>query len=68
MNQQQRIDWRAVNEVVYVTLPTCPSCGATEHVIVRSEANGDGSTTRKAICQWCRSPFKICVELPESED
>jgi hypothetical protein len=51
--------------LVFITAAACPACGAGKPLIVRSEANGDGSTTRKAICRRCSERFKIVVELPE---
>ncbi len=59
-----RIDWSTV-EVVFVTRPQCPHCHALEYVTTKSEPNGDGTVTRKAICRTCSQPFKISVELPE---
>jgi predicted nucleic acid-binding Zn-ribbon protein len=58
------IDWPHA-PCVHITLPTCPSCGSRSYSTVRSEANGDGSTTRKAICRTCDTAFKIVCELPE---
>lgn len=51
--------------VVFVMAPACPACAALRPIIIRSEANGDGSTTRKAVCRRCSERFKIVVELPE---
>lgn len=50
---------------IFIEAPACPACQALRPIIVRSEANGDGSTTRKAICRRCSERFKIVVELPE---
>jgi hypothetical protein len=55
-------------EVPPVTIyrAACPRCWADEYHVVRSEANGDGSVTRKAVCDRCHRRFKIIVEpLPE---
>ena len=60
----ERIDWHDL-PIVFVTLPTCPACGSARYIGTRSEANGDGSTTIKAVCRACSQPFKICRELPE---
>jgi hypothetical protein len=57
-------EWADVPAIV-VYAPACPSCRALRPIIVRSEANGDGSTTRKAICRRCSERFKIIVELPD---
>jgi len=62
--KRDRIDWQDV-PIVFVTLPTCAACGSPDYERVRSEGNGDGSVTRKAICRACGEPYKICVELPE---
>ncbi len=62
--RHERIRWRDA-PFVFVTLPACPSCGATDHRITRTEAGGDGSVMRKAICEQCDSPFKLVIELPE---
>lgn len=51
--------------IVFVVAPACPLCRAPRPIVVRSEQNGDGSVTRKAICRQCSTRFKICVELPE---
>lgn len=52
--------------LVVIHKPACPSCWCDQFSLVRSEANGDGSTTRKAICGRCHKKFKIVVEpLPE---
>lgn len=51
---------------VVIVAPACPYCSARRPVIVRSEANGDGTTTRKAVCRRCSRKFKIVVELPDS--
>jgi len=52
--------------LTFVVAPHCPRCLALRPVIVRSEANGDGSVTRKAVCRRCSKKFKIVVELPDS--
>ena len=64
-DRTKRVDWSAV-PIVFVTLPTCRHCGSPDYTTSRSEASDDGSTTRKAICDRCSRPFKICCELPES--
>lgn len=53
--------------MVFIPLPACPLCGAYRPIIVRSEAGGDGSTTRKAICRRCSRRFKIVVEPPKPD-
>lgn len=49
---------------VFVTAPACTSCGSTDLLTIRSEANGDGSVTRKTVCRVCSTRFKVVVELP----
>ena len=61
--KRERIDWRDVPRV-YVTAPSCAACGCLDYDTNKSSANGDGSTTRKALCRACGSPFKIVTELP----
>ncbi len=39
----------------------CPFCGCESHKLDRSDPNGDGTRTRKAICDACRKRFKIVV-------
>ena len=56
-------EWADV-PMVFVVAPACPACRALRPIIVRSEANGDGTTTRKAICRRCSTRFKIIVEVP----
>jgi hypothetical protein len=51
---------------VFVHAPACPSCGSLDLLTIRSEQNGDGSTTRKTICRRCSKKFKVVVELPDS--
>jgi hypothetical protein len=60
--------WQDAPEVV-VHAPACPRCWSPDYTLVRSEANGDGSTTRKATCSRCHRRFKIIVEpLPEIDN
>jgi hypothetical protein len=60
----KRIDWAAC-PFVTVDAVTCAHCGSPDYISVRSMSNGDGSRTRLAICQSCKEPYKICVEIPE---
>jgi hypothetical protein len=57
--------WEDVPLVV-IHRPACPSCGCWAHILHRSCQNGDGTTTRLAICKRCSGRFKILVELPIS--
>ena len=50
---------------VFVTLPSCPQCGSTNLVRVRTEANGDGSATRRMRCACCPCRFFLVSEIPE---
>jgi hypothetical protein len=53
--------------IVFITRPVCPRCrSARSPIIVRSEHNGDGSTTRKCVCAFCSRRYKVVVELPGS--
>jgi hypothetical protein len=61
--EPSRIHWADV-PTVFIVLPACVHCGGTDYQTIRSEPNGDGSTTRKAVCRVCSHPFKICAELP----
>jgi hypothetical protein len=53
--------------LVFVVRQRCPHCRSTlRPIIVRSEQNGDGSTTRKSVCRACSGRFKLVVEtLPD---
>ena len=64
----ERIKWADVPIVYIPPRPTvhCPGCRHHRHTFVRSEATGDGTVTRKMICNRCSEPFKIGIdpELP----
>ena len=64
--RRHRIDWAAVTSTVFVTVPHCPECRSLDIERIRSEANGDGSLTRKTMCRSCGHVFKLVVELPFS--
>jgi hypothetical protein len=49
---------------IFLVAPACPHCRAPRPIIVRSEAGGDGSITRKCVCRRCSAKFKIVLELP----
>lgn len=51
---------------VHVTAGHCPHCHCLKYVRVRSEANGDGTVTRKCVCERCSRRFKLVIELPET--
>lgn len=51
--------------IVFITIAVCPGCGSTQHKLFRTEQNGDGTVTRKAVCTDCGARFKIIPELPE---
>jgi hypothetical protein len=61
----QPVAW-ADAPMVFVVIPTCPSCGSTRYSRVRTENGGDGSATKKVICNECSGAYKIVLELPES--
>lgn len=42
--------------------PPCPFCDSADRIRVRSEANGDGSTTQKCICRKCEQRYRVCYE------
>lgn len=68
MNEQatRRIDWSAVPLVfIPVVRPTCPHCGSQRLTIVRSEKGGDGSVSRKCVCNRCSKPLLVVVEPTE---
>lgn len=53
--------------LVFVQKPTCPLCGSVDYQRIRTEDNGDGSTTKKVKCRSCDARFKIVYELlPET--
>ncbi|MCE9556759.1 MAG: hypothetical protein K8T91_25710 [Planctomycetes bacterium] len=62
MNTTNPTRWEQA-PIVEISRPRCPACGTAEPPeYVRSEGNGDGSTTRKAICRSCQLRFKVVVE------
>lgn len=61
----RRTDWSKA-PVVSVTVPTCPSCGSRQYHRTRTDANGDGSATRKVICREYSVLYKIAIELPDT--
>lgn len=50
-------------EVIEWCQPACPHCRSPLNDRVRTEANGDGSVTRRLVCLGCYSRWKA-VELP----
>lgn len=63
-----RYDWSAAPTITIFVHPPdppspCPACGHAKPIISRTEANGDGSSTRKAICRRCSQRFKVAVEI-----
>jgi hypothetical protein len=60
-----RTDWALVPTVL-IPLPVCPQCGHEKYDRVRTNANGDGSSTKLCVCRACGRSYKICCEFPES--
>jgi transcriptional regulator NrdR family protein len=52
--------------MVFVTLPTCPTCGSTKYKRSKSESTGEGSSLKKVGCRECGTRYKIVLELPET--
>ena len=50
---------------VFISLPACPKCAGRDLETVRSEANGDGSRTRRTICRDCGQKVFVVAEFPE---
>lgn len=58
----------ASTPIITIYAATCPHCKAQEHYDRdRTDDNGDGSRTKKAICRTCGKRFRIVIEpLPVS--
>ena len=52
-------------EYVFVSLPTCPCCNATDYLTNRTDKGGDGSKTQHAVCRVCEKKFRIVWECPQ---
>ena len=48
--------------IVEVVKPACPFCGHEAYIPNRTFQNGDGSTTRRCICERCSKPYIVAVE------
>ena len=60
-----RINWRRVPiQFIPMTVPTCPTCCATDLIHWGSRSNGDSTRTRKFICRKCSTAF-VAVFEPE---
>lgn len=59
-----RTDWQSA-PLVFVTIATCPGCGSTEYLRIRTEAAGDGSFSQKRVCAICSLNYRAVFELPE---
>jgi hypothetical protein len=62
----ERTDWSKA-PVVFVTVPTCPGCGSRQYHRTRTDANGDGSATRKVICRACVADRQSAIGDPKLE-
>lgn len=58
-----RIDWQSAPAVT-VPIPSCPNCAATGMKIIRTEQGGDGSYSRKCVCDVCSEAFRVIFEPP----
>lgn len=56
--------WQNV-PLVFMQLPHCPYCGSTSRHTVKSQAGGDGSTSRRTECRDCGSRYVLVLEEPE---
>jgi len=64
--RKKRINWGEVADYCWIPLPKCPMCGSLEFRRQRTIQNGDGTTTKLAIClnKKCGRPFKIVIDFP----
>jgi transcriptional regulator NrdR family protein len=51
--------------IVFVTLPTCPTCGSASRKTTRSVRDPDGSVARRSRCRECGQQYTIVLELPD---
>jgi hypothetical protein len=48
--------------IVFVQIPCCPDCGATEYKRLRSFDGGDSSKSQKRICRGCGLAHLVVFE------
>lgn len=63
--KQPRHDWSAAPTVI-VSRTACPHCWYGKYDRVRTNDNGDGSSTKLCVCRACNGTYKIVEEFPES--
>jgi hypothetical protein len=53
--------------IVTVPRPACPWCGHESYIPIRSYQNGDGTSTKRAICKGCSGRYIVVREpLPKN--
>jgi DNA-directed RNA polymerase subunit M/transcription elongation factor TFIIS len=60
-----RTDWASA-PVLLIPRPACPHCGHEKYDRTRTNANGDGTSTKLCTCRACGGHYKICDEFPDS--
>jgi DNA-directed RNA polymerase subunit RPC12/RpoP len=58
------MEWQST-PLAFIQAPppiTCPHCGATRPITVRSVDQGDGSRLRLQLCRRCSGRFRVVVE------
>ena len=55
-------------EMVFIYRPRCPACSGVGHRTLRSDADADGSVTRRTLCRTCGCKFKVIVETEDPEE
>jgi transposase-like protein len=50
---------------VFVTLPTCPTCGSARRTTTRSVRDADGSVARRSRCRECGAKFTVVLGFPD---
>ncbi len=49
-------------DTVYIQWARCPVCHSRNVQTIRSEDNGDGTTTRRSQCRECFLKFRVVIE------
>jgi hypothetical protein len=62
-----RINWQNTPlGFVPKTVIACPHChSVVPSILIRSQAQGDGSTLQKRVCRKCSAPFRTVTEPSE---